>query len=77
MIISILGVLVMVSTLKVVGSLAGDANQEIWLVWSALYSYSFEQKSDWSREYPGQEELLVCLPQVMKGEQQLTANRTT
>ncbi|KAE8154657.1 hypothetical protein BDV25DRAFT_135577 [Aspergillus avenaceus] len=26
-------------------------------VWSALYSFSFEQKSDWSREYPGQEEV--------------------
>ena len=28
---------------------------------SSLYSYSFEQKSDWSREYPGQEEILVRL----------------
>jgi hypothetical protein len=28
-------------------------------VWSALYSYSFEQNPDWSREYPGQEEILV------------------
>ena len=28
-------------------------------VWSLLYSYSFEQKSDWTREYPGQEEILV------------------
>lgn len=28
-------------------------------VWSALYSYSFEQNSDWSREYSGQEEILV------------------
>ncbi|KAG2421920.1 hypothetical protein HFD88_005896 [Aspergillus terreus] len=27
-------------------------------VWSTLYSYSFEQKSDWTREYPGQEEIL-------------------
>ncbi|KAB8239110.1 flavin-containing monooxygenase [Aspergillus alliaceus] len=26
-------------------------------VWAALYSFSFEQKTDWSREYPGQEEL--------------------
>lgn len=31
-------------------------------VWSTLYSFSFEQKSDWSREYPGQEEILVCTP---------------
>lgn len=28
-------------------------------VWSALYSYSFEQNPDWTREYPGQEEILV------------------
>ncbi|KAL4892222.1 hypothetical protein BDV59DRAFT_202739 [Aspergillus ambiguus] len=27
-------------------------------VWSTLYSYSFEQKTDWTREYPGQEEIL-------------------
>ncbi|KAI9372354.1 hypothetical protein BJX61DRAFT_534017 [Aspergillus egyptiacus] len=26
-------------------------------VWSTLYSYSFEQKSDWTREYPSQEEI--------------------
>ncbi|CAG8930533.1 unnamed protein product [Penicillium salamii] len=26
-------------------------------VWSTLYSYSFEQNPDWSREYPGQEEI--------------------
>jgi hypothetical protein len=26
-----------------------------------LYSYSFEQNPDWTREYPGQEEILVCL----------------
>ncbi|KAL4807495.1 hypothetical protein BDV18DRAFT_151521 [Aspergillus unguis] len=26
-------------------------------VWSALYSYSFEQRSTWTREYPGQEEI--------------------
>ncbi|KAE8355467.1 hypothetical protein BDV28DRAFT_146140 [Aspergillus coremiiformis] len=26
-------------------------------VWGALYSFSFEQKSDWAREYPGQEEI--------------------
>ncbi|KAL4912250.1 hypothetical protein BDW62DRAFT_206675 [Aspergillus aurantiobrunneus] len=30
-------------------------------VWSALYSYSFEQRSDWTREYPGQEEMLAYL----------------
>lgn len=29
-------------------------------VWSHLYSYSFEQNPDWTREYPGQEEILVC-----------------
>lgn len=28
-------------------------------VWSSLYSYSFEQNSNWSREYPGQEEIHV------------------
>lgn len=28
-------------------------------VWSLLYSYSFEQNPDWTREYPGQEEILV------------------
>lgn len=26
-----------------------------------LYSYSFAQKSDWTREYPGQEEILAYL----------------
>ncbi|CAG8362118.1 unnamed protein product [Penicillium salamii] len=26
-------------------------------VWSTLYSYSFEQNPEWSREYPGQEEI--------------------
>jgi len=26
-----------------------------------LYSYSFEQNPDWTREYPGQEEILVRL----------------
>ena len=31
------------------------------IVWSTLYSFSFAQKPDWSREYPGQEELQVCL----------------
>ncbi|GAB7348768.1 hypothetical protein MBLNU459_g7497t1 [Dothideomycetes sp. NU459] len=30
-------------------------------VWSQLYSYSFNQKSDWTREYPGQEEILSYL----------------
>lgn len=30
-------------------------------VWSHLYSYSFEQNSDWTREYPGQEEILEYL----------------
>lgn len=30
-------------------------------VWSHLYSYSFEQKPDWTREYPGQEEILQYL----------------
>jgi cation diffusion facilitator CzcD-associated flavoprotein CzcO len=30
-------------------------------VWSHLYCYSFEQNSDWSRAYPGQEEILVSL----------------
>ncbi|KAF4220785.1 hypothetical protein CNMCM6805_003155 [Aspergillus fumigatiaffinis] len=30
-------------------------------VWSSLYSYSFEQKPDWTREYPGQEEILGYL----------------
>ncbi|KAK5018033.1 hypothetical protein LTR16_000600 [Cryomyces antarcticus] len=30
-------------------------------VWSRLYSYSFEQNPDWTREYPGQEEILDYL----------------
>ncbi|OCL04796.1 FAD/NAD(P)-binding domain-containing protein [Glonium stellatum] len=30
-------------------------------VWSLLYSYSFEQNPDWTREYPGQEEILEYL----------------
>ncbi|WPH02986.1 Hypothetical protein R9X50_00585800 [Acrodontium crateriforme] len=30
-------------------------------VWSSLYSYSFAQNSDWTREYPGQEEILAYL----------------
>ncbi|KAG9198704.1 hypothetical protein G6514_009654 [Epicoccum nigrum] len=33
-------------------------------VWSALYSYSFEQNPDWTREYPGQEEILEYLRNV-------------
>ncbi|KAI5254577.1 cyclohexanone monooxygenase [Aureobasidium subglaciale] len=33
-------------------------------VWSQLYSYSFAQKSDWTREYPGQEEILSYLMSV-------------
>ena len=33
-------------------------------VWSMLYSYSFEQNPDWTREYPGQEEILVCVPTI-------------
>ena len=33
-------------------------------VWSALYSYSFEQNPDWTREYPGQEEILDYLRNV-------------
>lgn len=34
------------------------------VVWSALYSYSFEQRSNWTREYPGQEEMLHYLTGV-------------
>ncbi|KAF2180703.1 flavin-binding monooxygenase-like protein [Zopfia rhizophila CBS 207.26] len=30
-------------------------------VWSMLYSYSFEQNPDWTREYPGQEEILASI----------------
>jgi cation diffusion facilitator CzcD-associated flavoprotein CzcO len=33
-------------------------------VWSMLYSYSFEQNPDWTREYPGQEEILDYLRKV-------------
>ncbi|KAF1357650.1 flavin-binding monooxygenase-like protein [Lizonia empirigonia] len=33
-------------------------------IWSMLYSYSFEQNSDWTREYPGQEEILEYLRNV-------------
>ncbi|KAJ5740626.1 hypothetical protein N7493_000498 [Penicillium malachiteum] len=30
-------------------------------IWSTLYSYSFEQNPNWSREYPGQEEIFAYL----------------
>ncbi|OGE56327.1 hypothetical protein PENARI_c003G05697 [Penicillium arizonense] len=33
-------------------------------VWSSLYSYSFEQNPDWSREYPGQEEIHAYLMRI-------------
>jgi len=33
-------------------------------VFSTLYSYSFAQNSDWTREYPGQEEILAYLVRV-------------
>ncbi|KAK4561765.1 hypothetical protein LTR86_004444 [Recurvomyces mirabilis] len=33
-------------------------------VWSSLYSYSFAQNSDWTREYPGQEEILSYLTRI-------------
>jgi cation diffusion facilitator CzcD-associated flavoprotein CzcO len=33
-------------------------------VWSHLYSFSFEQNSAWTREYPGQEEILRYLVSV-------------
>ncbi|KAK5699118.1 hypothetical protein LTR97_006767 [Elasticomyces elasticus] len=33
-------------------------------VFSTLYSYSFAQNSDWTREYPGQEEILAYLTKV-------------
>lgn len=33
-------------------------------VWSLLYSYSFEQNPNWTREYPGQEEILDYLTGV-------------
>jgi cation diffusion facilitator CzcD-associated flavoprotein CzcO len=35
-------------------------------VWSLLYSFSFEQKPDWTRLYPGQEEILEYLQSVAK-----------
>jgi cation diffusion facilitator CzcD-associated flavoprotein CzcO len=34
-------------------------------VWSMLYSYSFEQNPEWTRIYPGQEEILVRCPRVL------------
>ncbi|KAJ5527556.1 hypothetical protein N7513_011715 [Penicillium frequentans] len=33
-------------------------------VWSTLYSYSFEQNPNWTRQYPGQEELHAYLVRV-------------
>jgi hypothetical protein len=33
-------------------------------VWSALYSLSYEQNCEWTREYPGQEEILAYLVSV-------------
>ena len=33
-------------------------------MWSHLYSFSFDQNPDWTREYPGQEEILSYLIQV-------------
>ncbi|KAH8719282.1 flavin-binding monooxygenase-like protein [Phaeosphaeriaceae sp. PMI808] len=33
-------------------------------IWSMLYSYSFEQNPNWTREYPGQEEILDYLRNV-------------
>ncbi|KAF2215506.1 hypothetical protein CERZMDRAFT_35835 [Cercospora zeae-maydis SCOH1-5] len=33
-------------------------------VWSTLYSYSFAKNPDWTREYPGQEEILQYLMKV-------------
>ncbi|KAF1847357.1 flavin-binding monooxygenase-like protein [Cucurbitaria berberidis CBS 394.84] len=35
-------------------------------IWSMLYSYSFEQNPDWTREYPGQEEILDYLRNVAR-----------
>ncbi|XP_014557842.1 hypothetical protein COCVIDRAFT_96061 [Bipolaris victoriae FI3] len=35
-------------------------------VWSMLYSYSFEQNPEWTREYPGQEEILDYLRNVAR-----------
>ncbi|KAJ6145060.1 hypothetical protein N7470_008955 [Penicillium chermesinum] len=33
-------------------------------VWSALYSFSFEQNPNWSKEYPGQEEIYAYLVNI-------------
>ena len=33
-------------------------------MFSTLYSYSFAQNSEWTREYPGQEEILAYLTRV-------------
>lgn len=35
-------------------------------IYSILYSYSFEQNPDWTREYPGQEEILDYLRNVAR-----------
>lgn len=40
-------------------------------VWSQLYSYSFAQNPDWTREYPGQEEILAYLQRVAQEHQLL------
>ena len=44
-------------------------------VWSMLYSYSFEQNPDWTREYPGQEEILVSLFTFKRSDDLLTRAR--
>jgi cation diffusion facilitator CzcD-associated flavoprotein CzcO len=44
-----------------VGSLPIGRPMLIYAVWSHLYSFSFEQNSHWTREYPGQEEILQYL----------------
>jgi cation diffusion facilitator CzcD-associated flavoprotein CzcO len=36
----------------------------IWIVWSHLYSFSFHPNSNWTREYPGQEEIQAYLVDV-------------
>lgn len=33
-------------------------------IWGSLYSFSFAQKSDWTREYPSQEEILAYLTET-------------
>lgn len=33
-------------------------------IWSHLYSFSFEQNPDWSRKFPGQEEILAYVTGV-------------